>query len=104
MRGEVQAICGLEEMGEQHQHVDQYLVACALDLEVFEEDVDAEDLEGLVNYILLVASLEALTGRTVQLGPEGDEGQSASRSALPVVEFGVQSLRADIITIFNRNK
>jgi hypothetical protein len=91
-------------MREQHQHVDEYLVACALDLEVFEEDVDAEDLEGLVNYILLAASLEALIGRTIQLGAEGDEGQPAGSATLPVVEFRVQRLRADIITIFNRSK
>ena len=100
----VQVICGLEQMGEQHQHVDEYLVTSPLDFEVFEEDVDAEDLEGLVNNILLVGALEALVGRTIQLGAEGDEGQSTDSATLPVVEFRVQSLCADINTIFNRNK
>lgn len=47
-------------MRDQHQHIDEHFVSRTLDFEVFEEHVDPEDLECLVDDILSVDRLESL--------------------------------------------
>ena len=79
-------------MGEEDKHIDEHLIASALDLEVFEEHVDAEILEGLVNNVVSVDRLEGLTSRTIKFGLKGNERHAACHSALEVVVARVLGL------------
>jgi hypothetical protein len=88
-------------MGEQHEYVNHDFIACALNLEIFEENVNAEHLEGFINDILLVGCLEALVGWTFQFRPEWNEGHPASCPTLPVVTLRVECLNPYIVTIFS---
>ena len=67
-----------------------YSIGQALEFIVFEEDVDPKEPEDLVDDILCVFCLKGLAGWCFHLGPEGDEGHSASHSALVIIELGVQ--------------
>lgn len=72
-------------MRDQHQHIDKHFVSRALDLEVFEEHVDPEDLECLVDDILSVDRLEGLVAWTFQFGLERHKRQATRDSSLEVI-------------------
>jgi hypothetical protein len=57
-------------MREQHKNVDESFISNSPYFEVFEEDVDAEELKSLIDNVLLVLSLETLIGRTFQFCSE----------------------------------
>lgn len=88
-------------MGEQDEDVNQHFITCAFNFEIFEEDINAEELECFINDILLIGCLEALIGWTVQFRPEWNEGHAANCATLPVVAFGVKCLNPYILTIFS---
>lgn len=88
-------------MREQDQHIDQYFVAGTFQFEIFEENVDTEDLECFINDVLPVDWLERLISGSVEFGLEGDEGKPAGGPSFPFVEAWVQGLNAYIRTIFS---
>ena len=66
----IQVVGHFEEMREQHKNVDESFISNSPYFEVFEEDVDAEELKSLIDNVLLVLSLETLIGLAFQFGPE----------------------------------
>jgi len=57
-------------MREQHKNVDESFISNSPYFEVFEEDVDAEELKSLIDNVLSVLSLETLIGRAFQFCSE----------------------------------
>ena len=86
-------------MGNQHQQVDQCLIPVALDFVVFEEDVDPEHSESLVDDVVSLDLVEARVAGSIQLGLEGNQSQPAGSFAIKLVELGVQSLHHYASTI-----
>ena len=89
-----------EKVGEKHKKINKYFVSGPLDLEVFEEHIDSENFEGLVDDVLPSDGLEAGAAGPIEFGSDLDDGQPAGESSFEVlVELAVQSLDIWIFTM-----
>lgn len=71
-------------MRDEDKQVYHDLVAWTLDLEVLEEHVEAEAFVGLVDDVVAVEILVALTAGTINLAAESDQREPAGNTALEV--------------------
>jgi hypothetical protein len=63
------------------------IILLSFNFEVFEEDVDAEELESFINDVLLILCLEALVSWTFQFCSEWNKRHSTSYSSFPIIVF-----------------
>ena len=89
-----------EKVREKHQKINKHFVSRPLDLEVFEEHIDSENFEGLVDDVLPSDGLETGAAGPIEFGSDLDDGQPAGESSFEVlVELAVQSLDIWIFTM-----
>ena len=63
-------------MRNEDKQVYQDFISRGVDLEIFEENVDSEELEGFINDILTIDRIEREIGRSVKFGFDWDDGKS----------------------------